>query len=109
MVTIMLIAITATGIAMYVIATQNRIGKRLFRFEFHCPETGRKSVYHVRSEGFSAAYEAAKEAVNLQHSENNFECKIAVELNAETEEPISANMVDILQSLESVEKVEIEA
>jgi len=30
-------------------------------------------------------------------------------LNAETEEPISANMVDILQSLESVERVEIEA
>lgn len=106
----MLIAVTATGIAMYVIATQNRIGKRLFRFEFHCPETGRKSVYHVRSEGFTAAYEAAKEAVNLQHSENNFQCTVAIELNAETEEPVSVNMVEVLMSIESTEKaVEIEA
>lgn len=90
MITVTLIALTATGFAIYAISQRTKIGTRLWQFDMKNTTTGETFKFHVRSNDYSAALRSAFEARNLHQNEAGdfISFEEILELHPETQEPI---------------------
>lgn len=69
MITVTLIALTATGFAIYAISQRTKVGTRMWQFDMKNTSTGETFKFHIRSNDYSAALRAAFEARNLHQKE----------------------------------------
>ena len=105
MITVMFIALTATGVAIWAISQRTKIGARLWEFQMTNLD-GETLKFHVRSNDYSAALKSAFEARKMHNDEGNtFNFKVIYELHPETQQPIH----QVWQSSNIVEPANVDA